>query len=141
MSVDDEIASYLAGLADPKRGEMEALHALFLQVSPGCRLWFADGKDDAGKVVANPSVGYGSYTIRYADGSSKEFYRVGLSANTGGISVYILGLEDKEFLSKTYGPSLGKAKVTSYCIKFKSVKDIDLSVLEAAARYALGLPS
>lgn len=41
-----------------------------------------------GKVVANPNIGYGVYPIAYADGSSRESYRIGLSANTTGISVY-----------------------------------------------------
>jgi hypothetical protein len=32
---------------------------------------------------------------------------------------------------------LGKASVTGYCIKFKKLKDINLSELEAAIRYGL----
>lgn len=89
---------------------MEALHALFQIASPGCRLWFTTGRDESGKVVANPNIGYGSYSIKYADGSEREFYRVGLSANSTGNSVYILGLPDKDFLAKAYGPTLGRAK-------------------------------
>jgi hypothetical protein len=30
---------------------------------------------------------------------------------------------------------MGKATVTGYCIRFKSIKDIDLDVLQAAMRY------
>ena len=78
--------------------------------------------------------------IHYADGTSREFYRIGLSANTTGISVYILGLEDKNFLTERYGEKLGKAKVTGYCIKFKSLKEIDVKVLESAVKYGLELP-
>ena len=86
------------------------------------------------QTIANPSIGYGFYTIKYADGSSREFYQIGLSANTTGISVYIMGLKDKTYLAKTYGESLGKASVTGYCIKFKALKDIKLDVPEAAIR-------
>ena len=70
--------------------------------------------------MANPNIGYGAYTITYADGSSREFYRIGLSANTTGISVYVLGLDDKTYLARTYGDSIGKASVTGYCIKFSA---------------------
>jgi hypothetical protein len=43
----------------------------------------------------NPTLGYGVYTIAYADGSSREFYRIGPSADTTGISVHVLGPDDK----------------------------------------------
>jgi hypothetical protein len=32
--------------------------------------------------------------MKYADGTSRDFYQIGLSANTTGISVYIMGIED-----------------------------------------------
>jgi len=60
-----------------------------------------------------------------------------LSANTTGISVYILGLKDKTYLAQTYGKELGKASVTGYCIKFKNLKDININTLEAAIRYGV----
>ena len=135
MDIQEQIAAYITSQPEPKRADMQALHALTLRVSPGCKLWFSDGKDSAGKTVSNPNIGYGAYTIKYADGKTKEFFQIGLSANTSGISVYILGLEDKKYLAETYGKALGKASVTGYCIKFKNLKDINVDVLEAAIRY------
>lgn len=114
---------------------MQELHRLILHVQPASKLWFLDGKNDAGKTVSNPNIGYGSYVIHYADGTTKEFYQIGLSANTTGISVYILGLPDKTYLAKTFGKKIGKASVTGYCIKFKALKDIQIEVLEAAIRH------
>ncbi len=84
--------------------------------------------------MSNPNIGYGAYTIKYANGTSREFFQVGLSANTTGISVYILGLKDKTYLAQNYGKKLGKASVTGYCIKFKTIKDINLDVLEEAIK-------
>ena len=89
--------------------------------------------------MANPNVGYGSYTIAYADGSSREFYRIGLSANTTGISVYVLGLDDKTYLARTYGASIGKASVTGYCIKFRRLSDINADVLQTAIRHGMSV--
>jgi hypothetical protein len=135
MNVQEQIKEYITGQPEQKRSDMQALHQLILQLAPACKLWFLDGKDSKGKTVSNPNIGYGSYTIKYADGTTKEFYQIGLSANTTGISVYILGIKDKTYLSKTYGKNLGKASVTGYCIKFKTLKDINIDVLEAAIRY------
>lgn len=135
MTIKDQIKAYINSQPDDKRVEMQELHARILKLSPKAKLWFTDGRNEAGKVVSNPNIGYGSYTIKYADGSTKEFYRIGLSANTTGISVYVLGLADKKFLANTYGKAIGKASVTGYCIKFKSVKEINLDVLFDAMRH------
>jgi hypothetical protein len=135
MNIQEQIAAYIASQPEPKRNDMQAIHELTLRVSPAAQLWFNDGKNSEGKIVANPNIGYGFYNIKYADGSSRPFYQIGLSANTTGISVYILGIPDKTYLSKTYGEKLGKANVTGYCIKFKTLKDLKIDVLEAAIRY------
>ncbi|MES1219764.1 MAG: DUF1801 domain-containing protein [Bacteroidota bacterium] len=134
MNIKEQIKQYITSQPEPKRSEMQELHQHILQALPKCKLWFLDGKDDKGKTVSNPNIGYGSYTIKYADGTTREFYQIGLSANTTGISVYILGINDKTYLAKTYGKKLGKASVTGYCIKFKTIKDIKIDILQAAIR-------
>ncbi len=139
MNVEEQTRAYIASQPEPKRSDVQALHQLTLDISPGCKLWFHDGKDAEGKVVSNPNIGYGFYNIRYADGSTKEFYRIGLSANKTGISVYILGLEDKTYLAETFGTTIGRASVTGYCIKFKAIKDINIDILQTAIRYGLGV--
>ena len=134
MDTQDQIDRYIASQPDPKRHDLQVLHDLVSAILPDGKRWFLDGKDAQGKVVSNPNIGYGSFTIAYADGTTREFYRIGLSANTGGVSVYIMTLDDKTYLAATYGSTLGKAKVTGYCIRFKSLKDIDIATLAAAIR-------
>lgn len=134
MSVQEQIDGYIAGQPEPKRSDMQALHRIILGVMPGCKLWFLDGKNSEGKTVSNPNVGYGLRTIKYADGKTSAFYQIGMSANTTGISVYVLGIDDKAYLPKTYGSTIGKASVTGYCIKFKRLQDVNLEALEAAVR-------
>jgi hypothetical protein len=136
MNVEEQIKAYISSQAEPKQSDMQALHHNILQLMPACELWFLDGKDDKGKTVSNPNIGYGIQTIKYADGTTKEFYQIGLSATTTGISVYIIGLKDKTYLAETYGKTLGKASVTGYCIKFKKLKDINMDILEAAINYS-----
>ena len=137
MSIQKQIDNYIAEQPEQKRSDMNAIQNLVMKVKPDSKLWFLDGKNEEGKIVTNPNIGYGSYNINYADGSTIEFYQVGLSANTKGISVYIMGIEDKNYLPETYSDRIGKAKVTGYCISFKALKDIDVAVLQEAISYRL----
>jgi hypothetical protein len=137
MSVQEQIKKHIASQPEPKRSDMQALHRQILEVMPACKLWFLDGKNSENKTVSNPNIGYGQLTIKYADGTSREFYQIGLSANTTGLSVYILGIKDKKYLSQAFGKKLGKASVTGYCIRFKSLKDINIDILQDAIRYGV----
>ncbi len=137
MNTQEQIKKYIGSQPESKRSDMQALHRIILQVMPACKLWFLDGKNSENKTVSNPNIGYGFHTIKYADGKTREFYQIGMSANTNGISVYILGIKDKTYLAKTFGKKLGKASVTGYCIKFKTLKDINIAILEAAIRYGV----
>lgn len=137
MDVQKQIKEYIATQPEPKRGEMQQLHHIILALMPACKLWFQDGKDENGKIVSNPNIGYGSQSMQYANGKSKEFYQIGISANTTGISVYIMGLNDKKYLVQTFGKELGKASVTGYCIKFKTLTAIKIDLLKAAIQYGL----
>ena len=141
MNVKEQIKECISSQPEPKRSDMQELHRIILQVMPKCKLWFLDGKDDKGKIVSNPNIGYGSYTIKYTDGRAMEFYQIGLSPNTTGISVYIMGIKDKKYLPQTYGKKLGRASVTGYCIKFKTIKDINIDILQAAIRDGVEITS
>src|SRR5437762_3191871 len=137
MNIQEQIKKYITNQPEPKRSDMQALHRIILQVMPACRLWFLDGKNSQNKTVSNPNIGYGFQTMEYADGKTREFYQIGISANTTGISVYILGIKDKKYLVQAYGKKLGKASVTGYCIKFKTLKDINIDILEEVIRYGV----
>ena len=137
MNVHEQIKAYMATQPEPKRSDLQELHRIILELMPECKLWFLDGKDEKGQTVSNPNIGYGVQTMKYADGKTREFYQVGISANTTGISVYILGIEDKKYLAATYGKELGKASVSGYCIKFKTLKAVNIAILEAAMRYGI----
>ncbi|MDF2435719.1 MAG: hypothetical protein K0Q95_95 [Bacteroidota bacterium] len=132
MNIQEQIKEYISSQPEPKQTEMQELHRLISKIKPECKLWFLDGKNSENKTVSNPNIGYGLQTMKYAGGKTREFYQIGLSANTSGISVYILGLDDKTYLVNTYGKKIGKASITGYCIKFKTLKDINLDILEAA---------
>jgi hypothetical protein len=137
MDIREQIERYITSQPEQKRSDMQQLHLLILQVMPECKLWFDDGKNNENKIVSNPTIGYGLQTIKYAKGKTREFFQIGMSANKTGISIYVLGIKDKKYLSQTYGKDLGKASVTGYCIRFNNLKDININILEAAIRYGI----
>jgi hypothetical protein len=137
MNMHEQIKAYIATQPEPKRSELQDLHRIILELMPECKVWFLDGKDEQGRTVSNPNIGYGVHTMKYADGKTREFYQVGISANTTGISVYILGIEDKKYLAETYGKELGKASISGYCIKFKALKDVNIDILQTAIRHGI----
>lgn len=132
MNIKTQIKEYITSQPESKRSDLQELHRIIQKVMPACKLWFLDGKNSEGKIVSNPNIGYGSFNLKYSDGKTREFYQIGLSANTTGISVYIMGINDKKSLANKYGKQIGKASVTGYCIKFKTLKDINLDILEEA---------
>ena len=100
MKTEEQIKAYIASQAESKQSDLQELHKEILKVMPKSKLWFLDGKNSEGKIVSNPNIGYGAYTMKYTAGTTREFYQIGLSANTTGISVYVMGIEDKKYLAQ-----------------------------------------
>jgi hypothetical protein len=132
MNQQEQIKELIKSQAEPKRSEMQELHNLILKLMPKSKQWYFDGKNEEGKQVAHPTIGYGNYIITYKDGSTREFFRIGLLANPIGLAVHIMGIDDRKFLIDTYEKTIGKAKVGSYGITFKSIKDINIEILKEA---------
>ncbi len=132
MNTQEQINELIYTQPEAKRREMQELHNLILTLMPNCKQWYFDGKNGEGKQVAHPTIGYGNYIITYKDGSTRDFFRIGLLATPTGLAVHIMGIEDKKFLIDTYGKTIGKAKVGSYGITFKSIADINLEILKDA---------
>ena len=125
----ESVDTYLGSHPEPKRTDLYILHERFTSLFPGSPASYFDGLDDTGKVVANRTLGYGKHIIEYASGASKAVFKLGLSANKTGISIYLMGIKDKTLLKSMFQDRLGKAKVTGYCIRFGKLADIDLDVL------------
>jgi len=125
----ESVDAYLGSHPEPKRTDLCCLHEKFKSLFPGQPVSYFDGLDDNGKVVANPTLGYGSHTHKSANGASKKVFKLGLSANKTGISIYVMGIADKMLLQSMFQDRLGKAKVTRYCIRFGKLADIDVNLL------------
>ena len=76
MNVEEQIKNYIISQPEPKQSDLQTLHMRILQVLPGCKLWFDNGKNSENKTVSNPTIGYGFYTIKYADGRPGIFFKL-----------------------------------------------------------------
>ncbi|MEY2899101.1 MAG: hypothetical protein RL138_1154 [Bacteroidota bacterium] len=130
MSIQTQIETYIESLVQPKQTELRKLFAFIKNTLPQSNLSFLDGRDEKGKVVTNPNIGFGECVLNYADGSSRAFYKIGISATSKGLSIYIMGLADKNLLRNKLEDKLGKATITGYCISFKKLEDINQALLK-----------
>ena len=124
-AVQSQIQSHFVKLENLKSIELQQLHKLIVTTNPTCKLWFDNGINDEGKVVTNPTIGYGLQTLHYAKGETKKFFQIGICATTTGISIYLIGLKDKNMLKETFSPSIGKATITGYCVKYKRLSELN----------------
>ncbi|MEN9973534.1 MAG: hypothetical protein RIS20_1881 [Bacteroidota bacterium] len=139
MDTEGQIQEFILQLELVKQQDLLSLHELMRSILPSGKLWMEDGKNEEGKVVTNPTIGYGQQTMLLAKGKSREMFQIGISANTSGISIYLIGIRNKLDLAQQFGQKLGKAKVSGYCIKFKQLSDVDLTVLEEVIRLGIQL--
>jgi hypothetical protein len=125
LDVQSQIQSSFEKLENAKSIELQQLHKLIVKINPTCKLWFDNGINDEGKVVTNPTIGYGLQTLHYTKGETKEFFQIGICATTTGISIYLIGIKDKNILKETFSPSIGKATITGYCVKYKRFSELN----------------
>ena len=134
MSTAEKISQHLATLSREKSAELSRLYQLIHGEMSTEDLQFFDGKNEQGKVITNPTIGFGQCRLTYSDGSFQDTFRLGISANSTGLSIHILGLKDKKFLNDFLGTRLSKAKITRYVIRFGKMKDVDEGVLRELVR-------
>jgi len=127
-----EINHYLNSIDDGKKEDILLLHQFIQDCLTVTELSFHSGLNEEQKIVSNPIIGYGSYQHRFAKGKIAPMFQIGLTANTNGISIHIMGIRQKLDLPNLISPQIGKANVSSYCIQFKRVQDINLDVLKTA---------
>ncbi len=71
-------------------------------------------------------VGFGSYTMRYADGREMDWPLTGFSPRKAALVLYIPGL-------RNFGPEvkrLGKCKASGGCLHVKRLHDVDTKGLK-----------
>ena len=115
---------YIAGIKDTnRRAEVESIHRLIRKTVPKL-----DPHIRAGM------IGYGSFHYKYASGREGDWCAVALASQKNYISVYICATSDGKYVAEKYARELGKVSVGKSCIRFKSVADVNLGVMQKALR-------
>jgi len=117
---------YIDRLAEPRRGEIRALHELIRRTVPQLEPTMDFGM-----------LGYGKYHYRYATGREGDWMLVGLASNKNYISLYVMATtDDGRMLADTYSERLPKASIGKSCIRFRRLGDVDQDALASLLREA-----
>lgn len=81
-------------------------------------------------------IGYGDITQPRPGGKTASWFLIGLARQSRHFTLYVNAAEGRDYLSKQYGPQLGKTKVGAASIAFKSASDLDLDTLADMVRHA-----
>jgi hypothetical protein len=110
---------YIAGLDEPRRGELQRLHAAIRKAAPRLE-----------PAVCAGGIGYGMYRYQYASGRTGDWPVIALASRKRYISVYVSASEGGEYIAERNKALLPKANIGRSCIRFKRLSDIDLKALE-----------
>ena len=117
---------YIDRLAEPRRGEIRALHELIRRTVPQLEPTMEFGL-----------LGYGKYHYRYPSGREGDWMLVGVASNKNYISLYVMATtDDGRMLADTYSERLPKASIGKSCIRFRRLGDMDQDALASLLREA-----
>lgn len=111
--------AYIAAIPEPRRQDVETIHALIQKIAPELTPHILSGM-----------IGYGTYHYRYASGKEGDWSLIALASQKNYLSIYICALENGNYIAEQYKEKLPKANIGKSCIRFKTVGDIDLSILK-----------
>jgi hypothetical protein len=125
---------FFASLPETRRNDLERVDAVLSKVMKGHSrvLWggtFWGGSEQS-------IIGYGDYTYQRSDKKTVDWFILGLAPQKNYNSIYINASDEDGYLIQRYADRLGKVKVRSAAVTFKSADDLDLEVLEEVATLA-----
>ncbi len=111
------LAEFLATVEDPARRADCQTVAKLMQKATG----------EKAVIWGSSIVGFGRYRYRYASGQEGDWPVVGFSPRKNDLTLYLMrGFDgEDELLAR-----LGKHKISKACLYLKSLKNVDMAVLE-----------
>lgn len=137
-----DVDEFLDALPEDAHRDMQTLDASFSNVMDGLDRVLFEGTFWGGS--QQQIIGYGAGDYTRPNGTTVDWFMVGLALQKNYISVYLNAVEDRQYLSEKYGKEVGKVKVGKASLSFKTVEDIDvdkLTDLVAKARRLFQAPS
>jgi len=121
------VDSFIAALDDPIGADMAVLDDLISQVMVGSERELYEGRFWGG--TDQRIIGYGRISQRRSNGTTIEWFLIGLARQKNTFSIYISAVEDGRYLVEARGAGVGKVKVGKSVISFRSLDDIDTTKL------------
>jgi hypothetical protein len=106
---------YIAGLDEPRRGEIERLHGLIRETLP-----------ELEPHVASGMLAYGRYHYHDASGREGDASQISLASRKAYISLDVACVVDGADLAEGYAERRPKANIGKSCVRFKRTDDVDL---------------
>lgn len=123
------VDAHLDSLEDPEVAEtMRTLDRLMSRVMPNRRRVLYEGPFWGG--THQQIIGYGHIVQPRPRGDDVHWFLVGLARQKDHYSVYVNAVHDGRYLGQHYEGRLGKVKLGSASIGFRSLDDLDLAVFE-----------
>lgn len=123
ISVDQ----HLAELPDAVRADLIELDRLITESMPGVGRTLWEGRFWGG--TDQQIIGYGDFTYTGSNKKTVEWFVVGLAAQKNHLSLYVSAADEQGYLVRRYADRLGKVKMGSAVVNFKSVSDLDLAAV------------
>jgi hypothetical protein len=111
------VDEYLASLPEPRRGEVEEIHALIRETVPHLE-----------PTIMYGMIGYGRFHYRYASGREGDSCILGLAGRKQYVSVYVLGVSEEQ------RAALPTADIGVGCIRFRRLDGVDREALRRVIR-------
>ncbi len=120
---------WLESLDDPRLDDVKELDAIIADAFAHASrvLWvgtFWGGSDQT-------IIGYGDLYQPRPKGEVVHWFVVGLALQKSHISLYVNAVQDGKYLGQAFGKRLGKVKLGSASITFKTLADLDVDVVKA----------
>lgn len=119
--------TYISSLPPERRPDIEQLDALLTRLLAKKTKTMWEGKLWGG--TDQQIIGYGDYSYQRSDGTTVEWFMVGLTAQKNYVSIYVNATDRDGYITQRWAERLGKAKIGASSVSFKSIEEIDLDAL------------
>ncbi|HEX8911676.1 MAG TPA: DUF1801 domain-containing protein [Humisphaera sp.] len=118
-------ADYIAALPEGRRQDVRALHDLIVATVP-----------KLAPCMVGSTLGFGPFHYRYASGREGDTAIVCVASQKNHISMYVCSADETGYIAERYREALPKADIGKSCVRFKTLADLDLTVVKKLLKHA-----
>lgn len=119
--------AYIDSLPGDRQDAIQTLHDKIVKIFKGQTVQMWEGIFWGGS--EQKIIGYGDCVYINSKKQEVKWFVVGLTYQKNYISIYVVAVEDKEYVVEKYKAELGKAKTGKSVVSFKNLEDVNVDVL------------